>query len=112
MKLVTAIIRPFKLDDVREALIAVGAKGITVTEAKGFGQEQVRAESHRSEEYHRIFHPKMRIEVIVRADQVEAVVEAIADAARTAKVGDGKIIVTDADLIVRIRTGERDEHSV
>ena len=106
MKLVTAIIKPFKLDDVREALSDVGASGITVIEVKGFGRQKGHTELYRGAEYVVDFLPKIKIEVAVSADKVEQVIEAITGAAKTGKIGDGKIFVSNLDQVVRIRTGE------
>lgn len=106
MMLVTAIIKPFKLDAVREALEAIGAKGMTVSEAQGFGRQKGHTEVYRGKEYEVAFTPKLRIEVLVDAPVVAGVVDAIAKAARTDKIGDGKIWVTPVDSVVRIRTGE------
>ena len=108
MKLVTAIIKPFKLDEVREALSAIGVQGITVTEVKGFGRQKGHTELYRGAEYVVDFLPKIKLEVAVTDDQVDAVVEAIMQAAGTGKIGDGKIFVWDLDRVVRIRTGELD----
>jgi nitrogen regulatory protein PII len=112
MKLVTAIIKPFKLDDVRAALSEIGISGMTVTEVKGFGRQRGHTELYRGAEYVVDFVPKTRIEVAVREDIVEQVVEAIIGAAKTGKVGDGKIFVTAIDRVVRIRTGEADESAL
>ncbi|HSF77577.1 MAG TPA: P-II family nitrogen regulator [Steroidobacteraceae bacterium] len=112
MKLVTAIIKPFKLDDVRAALSEIGISGMTVTEVKGFGRQRGHTELYRGAEYVVDFVPKTRIEVAVREDIVEQVVEAIIGAAKTGKVGDGKIFVTEIDRVVRIRTGEADESAL
>jgi nitrogen regulatory protein P-II 2 len=106
MKLILAIIKPFKLDDVREALTPLGVQGLTVSEVKGFGRQKGQTEIYRGAEYHVNFIPKVKIEVAVPADRVEQVVEAITKAARTDKIGDGKIFVLDVDRVVRIRTGE------
>ena len=106
MKLVTAIIKPFKLDEVREALSAVGVQGITVTEVKGFGRQKGHTELYRGAEYVVDFLPKTRLEIAVADDICEQVVEAIANAARTGKIGDGKIFVTSLTEVLRIRTGE------
>jgi len=106
MKLVTAIIKPFKLDDVREALSEVGASGITVIEVKGFGRQKGHTELYRGAEYVVDFLPKIKIEVAVDSDQVEQVIEAVSGAAKTGKIGDGKIFVSNLDQVVRIRTGE------
>jgi nitrogen regulatory protein P-II 2 len=108
MKLILAIIKPFKLDDVREALAPLGVQGMTVSEVKGFGRQKGQTEIYRGAEYHVIFLPKVRIELAVADDQAEAAVEAIALAARTGKIGDGKIFVCDVARAVRIRTGEMD----
>jgi len=109
MKLVTAIIKPFKLDDVRAALSEIGISGMTVTEVKGFGRQRGHTELYRGAEYVVDFVPKTRIEVAVRDDLVEQVTEAIIGAARTGKVGDGKIFVTNIERVLRIRTSETDE---
>ena len=106
MKLVTAIIKPFRLDDVRNALGEVGIQGMTVTEVKGFGRQRGHTELYRGAEYVVDFLPKAKIEVAVSDDLVERTVEAIVDAAKTGKVGDGKIFVTTIDQVLRIRTGE------
>ena len=106
MKLVTAIIKPFKLDDVREALSEVGVAGITVTEVKGFGRQKGHTELYRGAEYVVDFLPKIKLEAAVGSDQVDQVIEAITNAARTGKIGDGKIFVTDVEQTIRIRTGE------
>ena len=106
MKLVTAIIKPFKLDDVREALSTIGVQGITVTEVKGFGRQKGHTELYRGAEYVVDFLPKVKIEAAISDDLVERVIEAIEDAARTGKIGDGKIFVTPIEQVVRIRTGE------
>ncbi|MEW7979097.1 MAG: P-II family nitrogen regulator [gamma proteobacterium symbiont of Phacoides pectinatus] len=106
MKLVAAIIKPFKLDDVREALSGVGVSGITVTEVKGFGRQKGHTELYRGAEYVVDFLPKIKVEVAVDTDQVDQVIEAISGAARTGKIGDGKIFVSDLEQVVRIRTGE------
>jgi nitrogen regulatory protein P-II 2 len=108
MKLIMAIIKPFKLDDVREALTPLGVQGLTVSEVKGFGRQKGQTEIYRGAEYHVNFIPKVKIEVAVPADRVEQVVEAITKAARTDKIGDGKIFVLDITRVVRIRTGETD----
>ena len=106
MKLITAIIRSFKLDEVREALTEVGVSGITVTEVKGFGRQKGHTELYRGAEYVVDFLPKIKIEAAVPDAQVEAVIEALTQAARTGKVGDGKIFVSPLDQVVRIRTSE------
>ena len=106
MKMVTAIIKPFKLDDVREALSEVGVTGITATEVKGFGRQKGHTALYRGAEYVVDFLPKIKLEVAVTNDQVDRVVEAIAGAANSGKIGDGKIFVYDLEQVVRIRTGE------
>jgi nitrogen regulatory protein P-II 2 len=108
MKLVMAIIKPFKLDEVRDALTPLGVQGLTVTEVKGFGRQKGQTEIYRGAEYHVSFLPKLKIEVAVPSEMAEAVVEAIAGAARTGKIGDGKIFVLDLERALRIRTGETD----
>ena len=106
MKLVSAIIKPFKLDDVREALHEIGVQGMTVTEIKGFGRQKGHTELYRGAEYVVDFLPKVKLEVAVAADQVEGTIEAITKAANSGKIGDGKIFVTALEEVVRIRTGE------
>ncbi len=106
MKLVTAIIKPFKLDEVREGLSEVGVTGLTVTETKGFGRQKGHTELYRGAEYVVDFLPKVRVEVAISDDKVETVIEAIIKAARTGKIGDGKIFVSPLEQVVRIRTGE------
>ena len=106
MKLVTAIIKPFKLDEVREALSAIGVQGITVTEVKGFGRQKGHTELYRGAEYVVDFLPKVKIEAAVKTDLIEQVIEAIEKSANTGKIGDGKIFVFDLEQVVRIRTGE------
>ncbi len=106
MKLVTAIIKPFKLDEVREALSAIGVQGITVTEVKGFGRQKGHTELYRGAEYVVDFLPKVKVEAAVPAELVERVIEVIEATARTGKIGDGKIFVFDLEQVVRIRTGE------
>lgn len=106
MKLVTAIIKPFKLDEVREALSSIGVQGITVTEVKGFGRQKGHTELYRGAEYVVDFLPKVKIEAAVANDQVERVIEAIESGARTGKIGDGKVFVYDLEQAIRIRTGE------
>jgi nitrogen regulatory protein PII len=108
MKLIMAIIKPFKLDDVREALTPLGVQGLTVTEVKGFGRQKGQTEIYRGAEYHVSFLPKVEIEVVVGDDLAEGVIEAIAKAANTGKIGDGKIFVLDVERAMRIRTGETD----
>ena len=112
MKLVTAIIKPFKLDDVRETLSEVGVQGITVTEVKGFGRQKGHTELYRGAEYVVDFLPKVKLEIAVSSDQVDSVIEAITRAANTGKIGDGKIFVSDLEQIIRIRTGETGEDAV
>jgi nitrogen regulatory protein PII len=109
MKLITAIIKPFKLDDVRAALSEIGVSGMTVTEVKGFGRQRGHTELYRGAEYVVDFVPKTRIEVAVQNELVDQVMEAITGAAKTGKVGDGKIFVTELQRVVRIRTGESDD---
>ncbi len=106
MKLVTAIIKPFKLDEVREALAAVGVQGITVTEVKGFGRQKGHTELYRGAEYVVDFLPKVKVEAAIRDDLVDQVIETIEKAASTGKIGDGKIFVFDVEQVIRIRTGE------
>ena len=106
MKMITAIIKPFKLDDVREALSDIGVQGITVTEVKGFGRQKGHTELYRGAEYVVDFLPKVKVEVAVSADIAEKVIEAIRGAANTGKIGDGKIFVSTVEEVVRIRTGE------
>ena len=106
MKLIAAIVRPFKLDDVREALSQAGVSGITVTEVKGFGRQKGHTELYRGAEYVVDFLPKVKIETVVDDSQVDAIVEAIQQSARTGKTGDGKIFVTAVEQVIRIRTGE------
>ena len=112
MKLITAIIKPFKLDDVRAALSEIGISGMTVTEVKGFGRQRGHTELYRGAEYVVDFVPKTRIEVAVKESLVDQVVEAIVAAAKTGKVGDGKIFISEVDRVVRIRTGETDEQAL
>ena len=106
MKQIAAVIKPFKLDEVREALAAVGVSGLTVTEVKGFGRQKGHTELYRGAEYVVDFLPKVKIEVVVADDVVEHALEAIVKAARTGKIGDGKIFVTPVEQVIRIRTGE------
>ena len=108
MKLITAIIKPFKLDDVRSALSEIGVSGMTVTEVKGFGRQRGHTELYRGAEYVVDFVPKTRVEVAVKNELVDQVVEAIVGAAKTGKVGDGKIFITELQRVLRIRTGESD----
>ncbi|MFV9473574.1 P-II family nitrogen regulator [Advenella sp. RU8] len=112
MKLVTAIIKPFKLDEVREALAELGVSGLTVTEVKGFGRQKGHTELYRGAEYVVDFLPKVRIELAIPDNQVDSALEAIVKAARTGKIGDGKIFVTHIEKAVRIRTGEQDDQAL
>jgi nitrogen regulatory protein P-II 1 len=112
MKKVDAIIKPFKLDDVREALSAVGISGMTATEVKGFGRQKGHTELYRGAEYVVDFLPKIKLEVVIKDDQIESCIDAITQAARTGKIGDGKIFVTNVEKVVRIRTGEEDESAI
>ena len=112
MKLITVIVKPFKLDDVREALAEVGVTGLTVTEVKGFGRQKGHTELYRGAEYVVDFLPRMKIEVVANEGDVDRCVEAIIGAARTGKIGDGKIFVTEVERVVRIRTGEEGEAAV
>jgi nitrogen regulatory protein P-II 1 len=112
MKKVDAIIKPFKLDDVREALSAVGITGMTATEVKGFGRQKGHTELYRGAEYVVDFLPKIKIEIVINDDQVDECIDAITAAARTGKIGDGKIFVTPVEKVLRIRTGEENETAV
>ena len=112
MKLVTAVIKPFKLDDVREALNEIGITGLTITEAKGFGRQKGHTELYRGAEYVVDFLPKIRIDAVVGDSQVEQVVETIIKAAKTGKIGDGKIFIVPVDNIIRIRTDEQGEDAL
>ncbi len=112
MKLVSAIIKPFKLDDVREALAGVGIEGMTVTEVKGFGRQKGHTELYRGAEYQVDFLPKVKLEIAIKTERLEMLLEAITDAARTGKIGDGKIFVTDLEQAIRIRTGEFDNDAL
>ena len=112
MKLVQAIIKPFKLDDVRDALSKVGVEGLTVSEAKGFGRQKGHTEIYRGAEYQVDLLPKLSLEVVVRDDQLEAVVNTISETAQTGKIGDGKIFVFDVEQVIRIRTGEEGEAAI
>ena len=112
MKLIIAIVKPFKLDEVREALTALGVQGLTVTEVKGFGRQKGQTEIYRGAEYHVNFLPKVKIEVAVPASLAEQVVEAIMKSGQTGKIGDGKIFVLDIERAVRIRTGEVDAEAL
>jgi len=106
MKLITAVIKPFKLDDVREALADIGVQGITVTEVKGFGRQKGHTELYRGAEYVVDFLPKIKLEIAISREMVDSVVEAITKSAATGKIGDGKIFISSLDEVVRIRTGE------
>lgn len=112
MKCIVAIIKPFRLDDVREALSERGVAGMTVSEAKGFGRQKGHTELYRGAEYVVDFLPKLKLEIVVADDQVDPCIEAITEAARTDKIGDGKIFVFPVETAVRIRTGERDEQAI
>ena len=112
MKFVTAILRPHKLDDVREALSAVGVSGITVTEVKGFGRQKGHTELYRGAEYQVDFLPKVKLEIAIPASKLDEVIETISSVANSGKVGDGKIFVTNLDKVVRIRTGETDQDAL
>ena len=112
MKQITAVIKPFKLDEVREALADCGANGLTVTEVKGFGRQKGHTELYRGAEYVVDFLPKIKVEVVVKSEDVDRCVDAIIKAAHTGKIGDGKIFVTAVERVVRIRTGEQDEAAV
>ena len=112
MKQITAVIKPFKLDEVREALSEMGISGLTVTEVKGFGRQKGHTELYRGAEYVVDFLPKVKIEIVVATEQVDAAIEAIIKAARTGKIGDGKIFVMPVEQVVRIRTGETNEAAI
>ena len=112
MKKIEAIIKPFKLDDVREALSDIGVAGMTSIEVKGFGRQKGHTELYRGAEYVIDFLPKVKIEVVVRDDQLDASIEAITSAARTGKIGDGKIFVTTVERVIRIRTGEEGDEAI
>ena len=112
MKLIIAIIKPFKLEEVKSALAEVGVEGMTVTEVKGFGRQKGHTELYRGAEYVVDFLPKVKVEVVVKESDVERAIEAIVKAAKTGKIGDGKIFVTAVEQVVRIRTGETDEAAV
>ena len=112
MKLVTAIIKPFKLDDVKEALQEIGLQGLTVTEAKGFGRQKGHTELYRGAEYVVDFLPKIKIELVIPDNRVEAAVEAIQNAAQTGRIGDGKIFILPVEGAIRIRTGETDDDAI
>ena len=112
MKMVTAVVKPFKLDEVREALSAIGVQGITVTEVKGFGRQKGHTELYRGAEYVVDFLPKIKIEIAVAEDQLERVVDTLRESANTGKIGDGKIFVWQLDQVMRIRTGELDDDAL
>ena len=112
MKCIVAIIKPFRLDDVREALSEIGVAGMTVSEAKGFGRQKGHTELYRGAEYVVDFLPKLKLEIVVGDDQVDPCIEAITESARTDKIGDGKIFVFPVESVVRIRTGERDAQAI
>lgn len=112
MKLITAILKPFKLDDVREALSEIGVQGVTVTEVKGFGRQKGHTELYRGAEYVVDFLPKVKLEIAVVDDMVEPAIEAIIRVASTGKIGDGKIFVTNLEQVIRIRTGETGENAI
>ncbi len=112
MKKIEAIIKPFKLDEVKEGLTAIGAHGLTVTEVKGFGRQKGHTELYRGAEYVVDFHPKIKIEVVIGDDMVEAAIEKITSAASVGKIGDGKIFVIPVEEVVRIRTGERGQEAI
>ncbi len=112
MKLITAIIKPFKLDEVRESLSAIGVQGMTVTEVKGYGRQKGHTEIYRGAEYAVSFLPKIKIEVAVKTEMAEAVIEAISSKAKTGQIGDGKIFVTSLESVMRIRTGETDSDAL
>lgn len=112
MKLITAIVKPFKLDDTRDALGAIGIQGMTVTETKGFGRQKGHTELYRGAEYVVDFIPKLKVEVAVSDDMVEQVINVICEASRTGKVGDGKIFVFDLNNVIRIRTGEQGNEAI
>jgi len=112
MKMVTAIIKPFKLDEVRESLAQIGVQGITATEVKGFGRQKGHTELYRGAEYVVDFLPKVKVEIAVKADMVDMVIDAVRDAANSGKIGDGKIFVSELERVIRIRTGESDEDAL
>jgi nitrogen regulatory protein P-II 1 len=112
MKQVTAIVKPFKVEEVREALAACGVTGLTVTEVKGFGRQKGHTELYRGAEYVVDFLPKAKVEVVVKTEEVERCIDAIVKASRTGKIGDGKIFVTSVESVMRIRTGEMDESAI
>src|SRR5690349_24491237 len=112
MKFITAIIKPFKLNDAREALSAIGVQGITITEVKGFGRQKGHTELYRGAEYVVDFLPKVKVDVVVPDKLLDSAIDAIVKAARTGKIGDGKIFVSNVDQVIRIRTGETDEAAI
>jgi len=112
MKKIEAIIKPFKLDDVKEALNGIGIKGMTLTEVKGYGRQKGHTEIYRGAEYVIDFLPKLKIEIIVSSEQVEQVIDTIVEAAKTGKIGDGKIFVLPVEDVVRVRTGERGQEAI
>ena len=112
MKLVTAIIKPFKLEDVRDALSQIGVQGITVTEVKGFGRQKGHTELYRGAEYKVDFLPKVKIEIAISQSLLDQTIEAITTVANTEKIGDGKIFITDLEQVIRIRTGETNEEAI
>lgn len=112
MKLIQAVIKPFKLDDVREALTEIGVTGMTATEVKGFGRQKGHTELYRGAEYVVDFLPKIKLEIVIADDQVDAVIEAVTNAAQTGKIGDGKIFVSPVEQAIRIRTGEQGDDAV
>ncbi len=112
MKMISAIIKPFKLDDVREAVAEIGVEGLTVSEVKGFGRQKGHTELYRGAEYQVDFLPKVKLEIATREENVERVVEAITGAAYTGKIGDGKIFISELSQVVRIRTGETDAEAI
>ena len=112
MRLVTALVKPWKLDDVKEALTALGLPGITITESKGFGRQRGHTEVYRGAEYKVEFVPKVRIEVLIDDDEARRVADTIVDAARTGQIGDGKVWISPVDTIIRVRTGEMDHDAL
>lgn len=112
MKKIEAIIKPFKLDEVRDALAEVGVSGMTVTEVKGFGRQKGHTETYRGAEYVVDFLPKIKLEIVLTEDKLQACLDAIIQAARTGKIGDGKVFISDLDKVIRIRTGEENEEAV
>ena len=112
MKKIEAIIKPFKLDDVKDALNNLGIKGMTISEVKGYGRQKGHTEVYRGAEYVIDFLPKLKVEIIVKSEQAEQVIDAIVAAAKTGKIGDGKIFVMPVESVVRVRTGERDEEAI